>query len=57
MTKEQTSEVQWDERVQVQGSRFSVQGSKFSVQGSSGQFIQGRQENIAAARYTERKLA
>jgi hypothetical protein len=32
MTKEQTSEVQWDER--VQGSRFKVQGSGFKVQGS-----------------------
>jgi hypothetical protein len=57
MTKEQTSEVQWDERVQgsrfsarfrvqgfkVQGSRFRVQGSRFRVQENIEIRIQGKE--------------
>jgi hypothetical protein len=42
MTKEQTSEVQWDER--VQGSRFRVQGSAFK--GSKVQRFKGSKKQV-----------
>jgi hypothetical protein len=48
MTKEQTSEVQWDER--VQGSRFRVQGSGFKVQGSAFR-VQGSAFRVQGSRF------